>query len=41
MEELKAPQIARLMHLSPGAVRQRISRGKKLLQELLREEIKE
>lgn len=41
VEELKAPQIARLMHLSPGAVRQRISRGKKLLQELLREEIKE
>ncbi len=40
VEEMKAPQIARLLDMTPAAVRQRISRGKKLLREILREDLK-
>lgn len=38
VQEMKAPQIAKLLNMEPAAVRQRISRGKKQLREKLGED---
>ena len=40
VQEMKAPQIARLLGMEPAAVRQRIARGRKKLIEILGEDFK-